>query len=175
MIRKPVYAGTWYPVSYEEAKEYLNPTLKKYRAYGAVCPHAGWVYSGKTAGSVFSSLEAADTYFLIGPNHSARGTATSIFPSGQWEMPFGTLNIDTEAAALMLKQSEFIEENFIAHYHEHALEVQCPFIIMANPQAHIVPLTMRDYSREVCFDVGRSLADAIRKSPHKKSLMIASS
>ncbi len=175
VIRKAGYAGTWYPIGGDEVNSFLDPGQKPREVIGAVCPHAGWIYSGKTAGKVYSSMKPADTYILIGPNHSGLGGTTSLFTGGQWDLPTGSLRIDEEFTKLLMKNSEFLEDDFRAHTREHSLEVQCPFILAANPSARIVPIVMREYNRDIISDIGRSITHCVRHFPEKKYVVIASS
>lgn len=175
MIRKALYASTWYPVSVKEVKKYFDLSLKPQKAVACISPHAGWIYSGKTAGKVFSSLLPADTYILIGPNHSGSGASTSLFSEGGWELPLGTLSIDEDITKRLMKESEFLENDIRAHVREHSLEVLCPFIQVTNPRAKIVPIIMRDHDREICSDIGRSIAKAVKSFPDKKVILVTSS
>lgn len=175
IIRKAVYAGTWYPVLKSDVQNYVNPVRNKVQAIGAVCPHAGWIYSGKTAGKVYAAILPADTYILIGPNHSGAGSSMALCAHGSWEMPLGSIAIDEAAASLLIKNSEFLKDDARAHVKEHSLEVQCPFIQLSNPSARILPIIMRDHEPEICADIGRSLASTIKGSPDKKFVIIASS
>lgn len=175
MIKKASHAGTWYPISEKEVKEYFDPSLKPKKAIACISPHAGWVYSGKTAGKVFSSLLPADTYILIGPNHSGSGASTSLFSEGAWELPLGSMSIDEDITKRLLKESEFLENDTRAHAREHSLEVLCPFIQITNSLAKIVPIVMRNYDWEVCLDIGRAIVKAVKLYPNKKIMLVASS
>ena len=85
MSRKAVCAGTWYPDNPTQIAEYLKPQETVHKAKGIIVPHAGWIYSGKVAGEVFSAVEPADTYVLLGPNHTGMGNPVSLYAEGAWE------------------------------------------------------------------------------------------
>ncbi|MFH1282318.1 MAG: AmmeMemoRadiSam system protein B [bacterium] len=175
MIRHSIYSGTWYPRSQEDIKDYIDPKAKPLNAIAALCPHAGWLYSGKTAGKVYSRLPVADVYVIIGPNHSGHGAPLSIYKQGVWKMPMGDVNINEETAKLIINNSEFLQEDYNAHSREHSIEVQIPFIQYFNNKAEIVPISMMSDEDEICSDIGRSISSAIKKLPNKKFLIIASS
>ncbi len=173
MLRKAVYAGTWYPTEKKQIEEYLNLKTKREPAVAAVCPHAGWIYSGKVAGEVYSKVTDYDTYILIGPNHTGAGSPVSIFSEGSWQMPLGEVQIDQEIAGSIIPLSEFMKAETSAHTREHCLEVQIPFIQYFNPSAKIVPIILRAEELEICYDVSNAITTALKKIS-KKVLIIAS-
>lgn len=174
MIRKAICAGSWYPAEKKDIEEYLDLKAPKTGALACVSPHAGWMYSGKVAGAVFSRLENYDTYIIIGPNHTGLGPQASVYPSGGWQMPLGEVGIDTDLAASILKMSEFLEPDVLAHSREHSIEVQLPFIQYYNPDALIVPILLMTDRFEVCSDLGNAVYQSVKASG-RKVLVVASS
>lgn len=167
MIRKAICAGTWYPREKKEIEKYLDLKAKKEKVIGCVCPHAGWVYSGKVAGAVYSRINFSGInqpfFVLIGPNHTGIGASASIMTKGEWEMPLGKIKIAEELANLILEKSQVLDEDNEAHLQEHSLEVQIPFIQYFFPQAEIVPISLSDYRLSTCQDIGQAIAQAISK------------
>jgi len=176
MIRHAFFAGTWYPSVKKEIEQYISPASKKVKAIAVVCPHAGWIYSGKTAGKVFSRVQPAGLNILIGPNHRGGGASVSVYPEGAWQTPLGELEIDKAAASEIVSRSKFAKPDASAHDQEHSLEVQTPFIKFTNPDARIVPICMNDYSPSTCRDLGLAVAGAISSQKNRgSSLIVASS
>ncbi|MDI6642141.1 MAG: AmmeMemoRadiSam system protein B [Elusimicrobiota bacterium] len=175
MIRKAICAGTWYPKEKEEVAKYLQsiPSSEKQSAIGCVCPHAGWMYSGKVAGKVYSKLNPYETYILIGPNHTGFGMQASIFSEGSWQLPLGKIDIDEELSKEIIKNSEFLQSDTEAHIREHSLEVQIPFIQYISPNAKIIPITIMSDEFEVAKDISNAISQAIKKQT-KKILIVAS-
>ena len=98
MIRDPAVAGTFYPGSEEALQGMLERCIEeaeKEDAIGIVVPHAGYIYSGKVAGAVYSRLNFPDTFVVISPNHTGLGSPFSIMSKGAWNLPFGCVNIDS--------------------------------------------------------------------------------
>jgi AmmeMemoRadiSam system protein B len=173
--REPLFAGSWYPNTLEEAEAYLTPDLPKCRAAAVVVPHAAWMYSGRVAGAVYSRIEPADTYIVLGPNHSGHGRAeTSLYTSGRWNLPQTHVDIDDETARAIFEQSEFLADDPTAHRKEHCIEVQLSFLLLANPKARLVPILLRNDDPEILRDLGRSLAAAIRKLSDRRIVLVAS-
>ena len=132
-IRPAQFAGSWYPQTLEEAESYWTATEQKVPAKAVVCPHAGWIYSGRVAGEVYGQVRPADTFIVLGPNHTGRGkAATSLYAKGAWQMPEFRMAIDESLAEELRRMSEFISIDPDAHDREHSIEVQVPFLQLMN-------------------------------------------
>jgi len=174
--RKASFCKSWYPTSKKAIGAYLTNTTKKTNAIAAMVPHAGWVYSGKVASSVFSAMSPADTYIIIGPNHTGIGPQISIFPSGSWQTPIGSLSVNAEFVSDLCEEFKQITPDETAHSQEHSIEVQLPFIKYINPNAKIVPITLANYSLEICTKLALAIAKTIKeKYSNQKVLLLASS
>jgi len=174
-IRSPAVAGYFYPKDpirlREQIQQYLIPKAQATKAIAAVCPHAGYMYSGAVAGAVYSHLIIPENVILIGPNHTGIGAKASIMTEGIWETPLGEVKVNTEIALEVLKHSKFLREDTMAHLSEHSLEVQLPFIQYFYPEVKITPIVIMATSYEICEDIGEAIAKAIDR---KKALIIAS-
>ncbi|MBI5327469.1 MAG: AmmeMemoRadiSam system protein B [Deltaproteobacteria bacterium] len=167
MIRKPAVAYQFYPGEPAALKKTVELMVKetaiKEDALAIIAPHAGYIYSGNVAGSVYSRVKIPDNIILLGPNHTGLGERAAIMPHGEWEMPFGRININQELAHLLLEESHLFSDDSTAHIREHSLEVQLPFIHHFNPNASIVPVTIMYMDYEGCEDLGKAVANVIRK------------
>ncbi|MDA8172938.1 MAG: AmmeMemoRadiSam system protein B [Nitrospiraceae bacterium] len=178
MIRKAAVAGRFYPDTPAELAAELDRMLAgggpKQKVLAAVCPHAGYVYSGRVAGSVYSRIEIPRKIVLIGPNHTGAGPQFSIMTEGQWEVPNGRLPVDTALAMRILGEVPFFTNDTKAHAFEHSLEVQLPFIARLRPGASIVPITMMRALPDYLKKAGEGLARAL-EAQKEDTLIIASS
>ena len=175
MTRNDRFAGTWYPGTREEIEQFIDPSAVKRRIIAGVCPHAGWIYSGRVAGEVFSQMEPADTYVLIGPNHHGDGEAVSVYPEGAWRTPLGDLPVNAQLAREVIAACRFARPDTEAHEQEHSLEVQLPFIKYFSPKASILPIALADYSPAVCKDLGQAIAASLQKlNLSSNAILIAS-
>jgi len=177
MKRKPAVAHQFYEgeKSKLEAQlnEYFVKNQEKQKAVGIVTPHAGYIYSGKVAGAVYSRLAPADVYIIIGPNHRGFGSTASVMTKGTWEMPWGEVTIDEKLSNSITKKCKMIYDDETAHEYEHSIEVQVPFLHRVSPEAKIVPVTIgfREYSP--CEEIGYAIADAVEEDG--KSVTIVAS
>jgi AmmeMemoRadiSam system protein B len=138
---------------------------------GAIVPHAGYIYSGNTAAYVYSVLPKADTFVLLGPNHTGQGSPVAV-SSEKWSTPMGEVSSDIEFIKALPKRIIDMDEN--AHMHEHSIEVQLPFLQHRFNDFKIVSICMGMQDEETALDVGMEIAEAVRKL-NKKVVIIASS
>ena len=181
MIRNPAVADRFYPGKPEaltrELKTLVEPADKKGKketALGIVVPHAGYVYSGRVAGQVYSRIEVPPTAVIIGPNHTGQGSPASLFAEGEWRMPLGPVRIDRELAQKILSHSRLLTPDPRAHQQEHSLEVQVPFLQYFNPGIAIVPICLGWLDYPECQEIGQALARAL-EGLEPRPLIIASS
>jgi len=158
----------------EQVEKYIRRDIEKEDALGIVVPHAGYFYSGKAAGAVYSRINLPDTIIIIGPNHTGIGAEIAIMAEGEWEMPNGRVEIDSSLARELLSEAgDLAQEDEEAHLHEHSLEVQLPFIQYFKTDFAMVPICMRDYRVSTCKKLGIAIARVIKsKAP---CLIVASS
>ncbi|HUK83381.1 MAG TPA: AmmeMemoRadiSam system protein B [Verrucomicrobiae bacterium] len=172
MIRQPAVAGQFYPAKPAEVDAELDalihPVPDKRPAIAVVCPHAGWMYSGATAGIVYSNVRIPDHVIMIGPNHHGLGSVYALYDAGAWRIPGGEVPIDEPLAADLLDRCDLVAEDPRAHSAEHSLEVQVPMLLRANPKVRIVPLLVgggwpesggRDQLREIGSAIVQTVQD----------------
>lgn len=177
-LRKASVAGRFYPGSraaLARAVSSLMPDDPDRRdAIAVIAPHAGFVYSGATAGRVLSSINIPDRVVLMGPNHTGMGPAASVMPSGAWEMPTGVVEVDEALAAGILASSPLFKADFEAHLVEHSLEVMLPFVHALNPSARIVPVTVMRADRAECEKMGQAIAGVISAASGPVLILVSS-
>lgn len=183
MIRHAYVAGQFYPASPAELKAMLSQFIpgqagdektQKEDVIGAMMPHAGYPYSGRVVGAVLSRVKLTDTVIIMGPNHTGRGKPFSIMTEGTWQTPLGDVPIDTELAKEVLAASSYLQEDTLAHEHEHCIEVQLPFIQYLKPDVKIVPIVFGWGYDEAFRQIGKDIATVIKKLK-RDGLLIASS
>ncbi len=106
-------------------KSSSHPTVR-----AIICPHAGYVYSGKVAASAYSVIDRNTVYkniFIIGSSHVMAFEGASVYYTGDYITPLGKLTVNKEIAN-SLKKEKLFDFPVNAHLQEHSLEVQMPFI-----------------------------------------------
>ena len=177
MIRKAQVAGQFYPATPAALRKQLEGLLekkeKKEDALGLVSPHAGYIFSGKVAGSCFSQVNLTKTAVILGPNHTGYGAPFSIMANGNWRMPLGDVEIDVPLAKNILSESKYLQEDLQAHLYEHSIEVQLPFLQYLLPEVKIVPIVVSDADFRTYDEIGKAIARVLNQT--QKSLIVASS
>ncbi len=134
-----------------------------------MAPHAGYVYSGRTAGDAYRVTEIPDEVFVLCPNHTGRGARISVWSQGAWETPIGLVPVAEERARKLLARLPAAKPDTEAHRFEHAIEVHLPFLLHRNPKVKIVPVVLGALTWEDCRKVGEAVAEL-----SENSLIIAS-
>ena len=189
-IRRPAVAGQFYDGSESRLQQTIEDCFLEDRGpgklpkitkgdkniRGLVVPHAGYIYSGAIAAHSYNILannDFADTFIILGPNHTGVGSGVSIMTEGEWQTPLGTVSINEKLANILLK--DIIDKDENAHMYEHSIEVQLPFLQYSSNKKdfNFVPISMAMQDFETTNDVGKIIAEAIESS-NEKIVTIAS-
>ena len=179
-IRNSKVAGMFYPSDPTELRKLISSYLGEVKntekiehVAGIVSPHAGYVYSGKTAAWAYKTIESAkyENVIVISPSHREYFKGVSIYPGNAYKTPLGEIQINKKLRQKMVEASDLIFEGIQGHGSEHALEVQLPFlqVILANFQ--LIPLVIGSQSRETVDELAKVLAEVV----DDKTLIVASS
>lgn len=171
---KPNVAGEFYSAD----KDKLRAEIEKYisgakyenpgRVRAIIAPHAGYVYSGPTAGYAYSTLKDTDfnTAFVLGPSHHAYFEGISIPKCNTVVTPLGDIPMSSIAEKLM-KESIFVSKEE-AHSKEHSTEVHMPFLQATLKEFSVVPMVTGEVeSAEAAGIIAKYLDD--------KTLIVVSS
>jgi len=177
MLRSAVVAGQFYPgrkeILLQTVDSLMTSTMPEQSAIALMSPHAGYVYSGGVAGRTFSGVKIPEEVIILGPNHHGRGHMAAVCASGEWETPLGRTKISAELAKRVLAECPMAAEDSVAHYPEHSLEVQLPFLQFRAPHTTIVPICISRLPLKVLLQLGDGLARAIL-SRSTQPLIVAS-
>ncbi len=158
-------AGMFYPADAgtlnREVAQYLDaarvpPGPERVRAI--IVPHAGYMYSGATAGYGFARIRGKrpKRVVLLGRSHRCQFEGAAIFAHGSFETPVAGFAVDEPLAAQLAVSSEVRTEE--AHYAEHSLEVQLPFLHAVIGDTPIVPVLFGSEAADWHIAFGRRLA-----------------
>jgi len=148
-IRSPVAAGRFYEGDAQrcasQARALCAPSAGAAVPdvlYGAMVPHAGWAFSGRTAGIALAALAAhtdARTIVLTGSVHTVDLKQPALDSAEAWATPRGETAVDIELRDAIAQLDDFASRDD-AHRFEHSLEVQLPLMQMVNGEGlKIVP------------------------------------
>jgi len=183
MIRSPAVAGQFYPgdpvALSKQITGFVGKVGERVTALGAMVPHAGYMYSGKVAAEVFAHMQPADTYIILGPNHTGMGPAFSIMGDGVWRTPLGDARVDGGLAHSIFKNSKNVELDELAHVREHSIEVQLPLIQYLGGDFMFVPISVSHYAPDRDYlalvrEIGSAIAKAC-EGRNERIVIVASS
>ncbi len=163
-VRLSTLSGIFYPKNGPELKELLSALFASTVTsvsdpFGILVPHAGYIYSGKTAACGYAKISPAfaGTFVLIGPSHAGLETSTSDMI---WETPIGNVIPDLDFIEAL--SSSIPVDNDLISIKENSLEVQIPFVRYRFPKAKIVPILMGDQSPRGAERVARAVISVAR-------------
>ena len=155
-IRPPAVAGAFYPGDPARLRDDLAtclavppaPTPESAQTgllKAVIVPHAGYVYSGGTAGKAYALLaplsDRIRRVVLLGPCHrvAVRGLAAPTVQA--FATPLGSIPLDCAALDALADLPQVVASD-AAHAQEHSLEVQLPFLQTVLGSFELVPLAV---------------------------------
>jgi hypothetical protein len=135
-VREPAVAGLFYPGDRQQLQAQVNnllaaaPTRSDLpRPKALIVPHAGYVYSGAVAAAAYAPLQHYRDSFkkvvLLGPAHRVAINGLALMDVQFFRTPLGDVPQHYNQRLLQLPQVNVVDQ---AHWQEHSLEVQLPFL-----------------------------------------------
>ena len=147
----------WYPENKEELNSMLDSFLaskktskknqekNKIKVHGVIVPHAGYIYSGKVAGKVYSLVSGVDKAVVIGPSHYAYLTGV-VGANTDFETPLGKMKVVND---------RFDKADI---RNEHSITNQIPFLQKLGVK-EVLALMVGEISAEQAKEVAEKIAD----------------
>lgn len=186
-IRDAIGAGRWFTASKEkltkEVDDYINDAKAKLPAIdghivGCISPHAGFLYSGPTAGYNFAAIQRdaeqhgkPDVVFIIGFSHSRSFNHAAIMDGKAIRTPIGVTEIDLEAIKVFKEGRSYLKCDYNPHFGEHSAENQIPFVQRALPGVKVVVVLVGCHKGDVLKQVAEGLEDVAKS----KQIVVVSS
>ncbi len=179
-VRPAALAGSWYPADPKVLASTVDGLLAQATESSAgepvdalVVPHAGMIYSGRTAAAAFKQVAGRrfERVIVLAPSHRVSFKGLAVPPVDAFETPLGQIPLDSQALA-QLRQSPLVTVVPGAHAQEHSIEMELPFLqrVLA-PGWKLVPILVGhmeapDYA---------SAAQLLRPLDDKHTLVVVSS
>lgn len=164
-VRPSIVDGIFYPQRQERLHSAVEDLLHHAsvpagEAFGIVCPHAGFRYSGHLAATSFKAASRREirTVVFLGPIHRDPVDGIVLPESQYFQTPLGDLPVNETALRDFQACAPWAIRDDIPHLEEHCLEVQMPFVQVLFPNANILPILMGKATRENV----QNLTDALR-------------
>jgi MEMO1 family protein len=154
--RHPFAAGYFYPgdeVKLREQVEWLLSIGRKEKTFdrvsGLVAPHAGYIYSGRTAAFAYNTVKdkSYKNIIIISPSHKEYFRGVSVYEGDGYITPMGGVRINKEMVKQLTEGSKNIFKGIEGHGSEHGVEVHLPFLQFIFEDFNIIPIVMGDQSK----------------------------
>jgi len=154
-VRAAAVAGTFYPRDARELAAEIDVCLGaavpggEPRPKALIVPHAGYLFSGPTAGQAYARLrrfaESIERVVVVGPAHTVWIEGLAVSSCDGFATPLGVVPVDAELRRRVLALSQ-VKIDDRAHAGEHAIEVQLPFLQRVLRDFAILPLVAGEAS-----------------------------
>jgi len=166
--RPPAAAGLFYPALPAELAAVVDALLAAAQAghgpapRALIVPHAGYAYSGPVAAVAYATLGRRTgevrRIVLLGPSHFVPLRGAAVPEAGAWETPLGIVPVAEDMRAAALRAGAVRDD--LPHGHEHALEVQLPFLQRAlRAPFSILPVAVGELTTSDAADLVGALWD----------------
>lgn len=184
-IRRAACAGDWYPKSPIELTKQIAALFAEAEKVSfessisaLIVPHAGYIYSGKTAAKAYKQLEGKtyDTVVVVAPSHKVFFQGCSVFDGDGYATPLGVVEIDKELSEKIGSILPSVYLSNMGHGSgvergEHALELQLPFLQIVLGKFKLVAIVMGDQEESSVNALSEVLASTVAGS---NTLLVAS-
>jgi AmmeMemoRadiSam system protein B len=162
-VRPAAIAGMFYPGKADVLARDVDALLAAAKPKSAldvpkaiIAPHAGYVYSGPVAASIYALIELARARIkrvvLLGPTHRVAIHGIALPGVDAFATPLGNIPVDTDAVKQLMKLP-YVGTSAEAHRLEHSLEVHLPFLQTVIDHFTLAPLAVGRATAQQVSDV----------------------
>lgn len=183
-VRPSPIAGSWYPGDKPALQKAIHgyidqasPSSVEGSIYGLIVPHAGYFYSGATAGYAYRCVQGLsfDVCVVLSPLHDYQPAELLTSSHSAYATPLGEIPIAVSLVEEIdrdLQASTGLQLQRIAHDAEHSLEIQLPFLQVAlRDTFQLVPIMVRTLNAASLQAAARCIHKALAG---KRTLVVAS-
>lgn len=183
-VRPSPIAGRWYEGDPRRLARQVDAYLAQAQlpalageVIGLVAPHAGHIYSGRTAGHAFRAVQGLsfDLVVVASPLHAYHPAALLTSAHAAYQTPLGQIPIDREALEELSRALAKLDGpalTAVPRDPEHSLEIELPFLQRALAGAfNLLPLMVRTYDPAALERTGAALAQVCAS---RRALLVAS-
>jgi len=159
-IRPAAVAGSFYPANPASLAAEINALLREAGEQlpddapspkAIIAPHAGYIYSGPVAASVYARLarvaDRISRVVLLGPAHRVAVRGLALPGTAAFQTPLGEIPIDQQGADALSTLPQ-VTVSTEAHAFEHSLEVHLPFLQSLLGRFTLLPLVVGQATAE---------------------------
>jgi MEMO1 family protein len=151
-IRKPVFAGSFYP----DTPEAISALIKEYVSRvkpihvnrsphatlrALIIPHAGYAYAGWTAAHISLAVngDRFNRIIVMGPDHRIGFEGCAVSDAEAWETPLGRIRLD-QAAERLRRNNVLFRAIPASDRFEHSVEVVLPYLQYFFKKFDLIPI-----------------------------------
>ena len=157
-------AGSWYPGNPARLKAMIDSFLAPCPVPDKPCnviivPHAGYPYSGPTAGYAYAAVDRKRIrrVILLAPSHRYGIRDLAVLPMADAvSTPLGTIPLDTDMRNALLGKAMFRADDGV-HRLEHSTQIQYPFLQHCLGDFKLLPVIVGSLSAHAADDLAAAL------------------
>lgn len=183
-IRPSAIAGSWYPAQEEKLRHEILGFIERAKipeinsqVLGLIAPHAGYVYSGATAGYAYKAVQKHqyDLVVVLSPYHDNPPAALLTSSFDAYQTPLGDIAIDHTSVNMVTRYLESRGEAglyAIGLETEHSLEIELPFLqVSLADDFKLLPVMIASHDLGLVNKLGQGLAKVLSG---RNALLVAS-
>ena len=169
-------AGTWYASDPTQLAAQIDTFIASANIsddefngelFGIISPHAGYRYSGKTAGYAYKTVQgiSRDIIVVLSPFHQFISGDVITTSFGSYKTPLGEVSVadDLMNNIAEILAGEKINIRQIDHDQEHSLEIQLPFLQCALAgEFRLIPLMVRTREKKQLQNISNTLMSVLK-------------
>ncbi len=169
-------AGTWYTSEAAALSHQIDTFIHDAKiteedihgkVTGLVAPHAGYRFSGRTAGYAYKTIkgEKRDLVVVLSPFHQYFSGDLITTAHQAYSTPLGEVSVDIDA---LVELEEVLKKNSIpihqvSNDQEHSLEIQLPFLQRAlSADFKLLPLMVRSHEAHILEQTAETLFEIVK-------------
>jgi AmmeMemoRadiSam system protein B/AmmeMemoRadiSam system protein A len=170
-VRPPAAAGRFYPGDAAELRAMVDRMLAEApkadvegRIVGALCPHAGYQFSGPPTAQVCRALAEVqpEIVAVVGTAHYASGEGFFLDTHAAFQTPLGKIPVAAAQVEQLIKAKAGITASAQAHEEEHSVEVLLPFLQQTWKDFQILPMVANGSNLAAAERAGLALAETLK-------------
>ncbi len=143
--RAPAVAGMFYPGEARKLRAEVQRLLgraspSRQHVFGAMVPHAGYMYSGALCGRALAAVEIPPSVLILHTKHRPGGGELSLAAYEGWQTPLGVAPTARELTEALAREPLVVSNQ--PHVKEHAAEVLLPFLQVLRPDVRVAALSV---------------------------------
>jgi len=183
-VRPSPIAGSWYPKDADRLAKMVDSFIQQAEmpalegeVKAVIAPHAGYRYSGRTAGYAFRAVKEleVDLVVVVSPLHDYHPSPFLTTAYGAYWTPLGKVPVDQDLLALLddaLQQECGVGVTALAGDQEHSLEIELPFLQRSlRKDFRLLPIMVRPVTPPLARALGTCLAAILAE---QRALLVAS-